>query len=108
MALLKESFRYDELIACAKGKLAGLDFPRLPLPPMLMFDKITRISESGGEYNKGLAHAEYKITPDKWFFNCHFENDPVMVLGDQYKPDNGGNTQIENVIFTENIFKRKQ
>ena len=64
MALLKTNFKYDELIACAKGKLAGLDFPRLPMPPMLMFDKITNISENGGEYNNGSAHAEYKITPD--------------------------------------------
>ena len=53
----------------AKGKLAGIDFPRLPLPPMLMFDKIVNISEEGGNYNKGLAHAEYNITPDKWFLN---------------------------------------
>ena len=78
MTLFKNSFGYEELIDCAKGKLAGLDFPRLPLPPMLMFDKITNISETGGEYNKGFARAEFKITPDKWFFACHFENDPVM------------------------------
>ena len=78
MSLLKNKFNYEELIACAKGKLAGIDFPRLPLPPMLMFDKIVNISEEGGNYNKGLAHAEYNITPDKWFFECHFENDPVM------------------------------
>ena len=78
MTLLKNSFSYEELIDCAKGRLAGLDFPRLPLPPMLMFDKITNISETGGEFNKGLAHAEFKITPDKWFFPCHFVNDPVM------------------------------
>jgi len=78
LSLLKNKFNYEELIACAKGKLAGIDFPRLPLPPMLMFDKIVNISEEGGNYNKGLAHAEYNITPDKWFFECHFENDPVM------------------------------
>lgn len=78
MALLKNNFKYEELIACAKGKLAGLDFPRLPMPPMLMFDKIINISEKGGEYNKGSAHAEFKISPDKWFFDCHFEGDPVM------------------------------
>ena len=66
LSLLKNKFNYEELIACAKGKLAGIDFPRLPLPPMLMFDKIVNISEEGGNYNKGLAHAEYNITPDKW------------------------------------------
>ena len=78
MTLLKKKFEYSELIDCAKGRLAGIDFPRLPMPPMLMFDKITNISEDGGAYNKGYAHAEFKITPDKWFFDCHFENDPVM------------------------------
>ena len=78
MKLLKTNFKYEELIACAKGKLAGIDFPSLPMPPMLMFDKITNITDTGGEYNKGTARAEFKITPDKWFFGCHFENDPVM------------------------------
>ena len=78
MALFKNSFNYQELIDCAKGKLAGVDFPKLPLPPMLMFDEVTSIKETGGVYNKGTAHAQFKITPDKWFFPCHFENDPVM------------------------------
>ena len=78
MALFKDSFNYEELIDCAKGKLAGVDFPKLPLPPMLMFDEITSIKETGGAYNKGTAHAQFEITPDKWFFPCHFENDPVM------------------------------
>ncbi len=84
MALFKDSFNYQELIDCAKGKLAGVDFPKLPLPPMLMFDEVTSIKETGGAYNKGTAHAQFKITPDKWFFPCHFENDPVMpgCLGD--------------------------
>ena len=78
MSLFKNKFNYEELIACAKGKLIGLDFPKLPLPPMLMFDKILNISENGGNYNKGSAHAEFNITPDKWFFECHFKDDPVM------------------------------
>ena len=34
----------------------------------------------------------------------YFENDPVMVLGDQYKPDKGGGTEIINVFFENNIF----
>ena len=78
MTLFKNSFNYQELIDCAKGRLAGVDFPKLPLPPMLMFDEITNIKETGGTYDKGTAHAQFKITPDKWFFPCHFENDPVM------------------------------
>jgi 3-hydroxyacyl-[acyl-carrier protein] dehydratase/trans-2-decenoyl-[acyl-carrier protein] isomerase len=76
--LFKKSFSYKELIDCAKGQLAGVDFPKLPLPPMLMFDEVTKIEETGGAYNKGTAHATYKITPDKWFFPCHFKDDPVM------------------------------
>ena len=78
MSLFKNSFDYEELIDCAKGRLAGLNFPKLPLPPMLMFDEITSITETGGAYNKGSAHALFNITPDKWFFECHFDNDPVM------------------------------
>ena len=78
MALFKNSFNYEELIDCAKGRLSGSDFPKLPLPPMLMFDEIINISENGGSYGKGSAHAMFNITPDKWLFKCHFENDPVM------------------------------
>ena len=78
VTILKTSFNYEELIDCAKGRLAGKDFPRLPLPPMLMFDSISNINEVGGKYDKGTANAEYEITPDKWFFKCHFEDDPVM------------------------------
>lgn len=52
--------------------------PRLPLPPMLMFDRITHIAETGGASNKGQMIAEFDINPDLWFFKCHFESDPVM------------------------------
>jgi len=51
---------------------------QLPLPPMLMFDRIVRISDEGGEHGKGEIVAELDINPDLWFFGCHFENDPVM------------------------------
>ena len=69
LSLLKNKFNYEELIACAKGKLAGIDFPRLPLPPMLMFDKIVNISEEGGNYNKGLAHANIILLLINGFLN---------------------------------------
>ena len=74
----KNSFSYDDLISCGEGKLFGEGNAKLPLPPMLMFDEVTSIKETGGAYNKGSAHAQFKITPDKWFFPCHFEDDPVM------------------------------
>lgn len=52
--------------------------PQLPLPPMLMFDRITKISGDGGEHGKGEIVAEFDIKPDLWFFGCHFKGDPVM------------------------------
>jgi len=74
----RNSFSYDELIQCGKGDLFGPGNALLPLPPMLMFDRITKIAESGGEFGKGEIVAEFDIKPDLWFFNCHFEGDPVM------------------------------
>lgn len=74
----KSSYSYDELIDCAHGKLFGPGNARLPLPPMLMFDRITTISATGGAYDKGFVEAEFDIRPDLWFFACHFESDPVM------------------------------
>ena len=73
-----KSFNYEELIDCAKGFLFGKGNAQLPLPPMLMFDRITNIDEIGGSYNKGEVVAELDIKPDLWFFECHFKDDPVM------------------------------
>ena len=72
------SYTYDELIACANGDLFGPGNARLPAPPMLMFDRITHISESGGAHDKGEIRAELDIKPELWFFDCHFRTDPVM------------------------------
>ncbi len=74
----KNSYTYKDLIECAHGRLFGPGNAQLPLPPMLMFDRITKISEQGGEYGKGEMIAEMDIKPDLWFFKCHFEGDPVM------------------------------
>lgn len=74
----QNSFAYEELIACAKGEMFGPGNPQLPMPPMLMCDRITHISETGGAHDKGLIQAEFDIHPDLWFFPCHFEGDPVM------------------------------
>lgn len=68
----------DQLLACGRGELFGPGNARLPLPPMLMFDRITHIATEGGEYGKGVIEAELDIRPDLWFFGCHFEGDPVM------------------------------
>jgi len=74
----KSSFSREELLQCGRGELFGPGNAQLPLPPMLMFDRITRINEDGGEYGKGEIIAELDINPDLWFFSCHFEGDPVM------------------------------
>ncbi|MDE1150993.1 MAG: bifunctional 3-hydroxydecanoyl-ACP dehydratase/trans-2-decenoyl-ACP isomerase [Micavibrio sp.] len=74
----KSSYTYDDLISCAKGTLFGPGNAKLPLPPMLMFDRITHISLEGGAHGKGELVAEFDINPDLWFFACHFEGDPVM------------------------------
>lgn len=74
----KNSYGYDDLLKCAHGDLFGPGNARLPLPPMLMFDRITRIADTGGEFGRGEAQAELDIKPDLWFFDCHFEGDPVM------------------------------
>jgi 3-hydroxyacyl-[acyl-carrier protein] dehydratase/trans-2-decenoyl-[acyl-carrier protein] isomerase len=74
----KASYGYEELLDCGHGKLFGPGNAQLPLPPMLMFDSITTISEKGGVHGKGQVIAELDVTPDLWFFACHFEGDPVM------------------------------
>jgi|TARA_B100001971_G_C18088710_1_gene482296 3-hydroxyacyl-[acyl-carrier protein] dehydratase/trans-2-decenoyl-[acyl-carrier protein] isomerase len=74
----KSSYTYEELISCAKGDLFGPGNAQLPMPPMLMFDRITHISDTGGAYDKGQIVAELDVKPDLWFFECHFEGDPVM------------------------------
>jgi 3-hydroxyacyl-[acyl-carrier protein] dehydratase / trans-2-decenoyl-[acyl-carrier protein] isomerase len=73
----RSSFEYDDLLACGRGELF-VEGPQLPLPPMLMFDRISEIAEAGGEYGKGLMRAVLKVRPDLWFFPCHFKGDPVM------------------------------
>ena len=74
----KHSFTFEDLIECAKGHLFGPGNAQLPLPPMLMFDRIVKIDDKGGLYGKGEIVAELDVKPDLWFFACHFKGDPVM------------------------------
>jgi len=74
----RNSFERDELITCGEGGLFGEGNARLPLPPMLMFDRISRITTDGGSAGKGEIIAELDVKPDLWFFDCHFRGDPVM------------------------------
>ncbi len=77
---MTSSSSYDnaELLACGHGELFGRGNAQLPLPPMLMFDRIVEISTDGGSHGKGQVVAELDIRSDLWFFGCHFEGDPVM------------------------------
>ncbi len=74
----KSNYGYEELLECGHGRLFGPGNARLPLPPMLMFDRITEITADGGKHGKGCVKAEFDIQPELWFFKCHFETDPVM------------------------------
>ena len=74
----KSSYSYEDLINCGNGQLFGPGNAKLPLPPLLMFDKITKIDKNLGKFNHGLIEAELDIKPDLWFFDCHFKDDPVM------------------------------
>ncbi len=78
MSERRSDFSYEDLLSCGRGELFGAGNAQLPLPPMLMFDKITEIAEDGGPAGKGHVRAELAVKPDLWFFGCHFKNDPVM------------------------------
>lgn len=78
MALEQTAFSKSDLIDCGNGKLFGPGNAQLPVDNMLMLDRITEVSETGGSYGKGHLTAELDINPDLWFFQCHFPGDPVM------------------------------
>ena len=116
----KNSFNYEDLIACGKGDLFGKGNAKLPLPPMLMFDRITEIKKDTGEFNKGFVKAELDIKNDLWFFECHFQNDPVMpgclgldamwqlvgfYLGWVGEPGKGRALGVNTVKFTGEVLK---
>ncbi len=116
----KNSYTYDELINCGEGGLFGPENAKLPLPPMLMFDRITEISEKNGTYKKGIIKAELDIKDNLWFFNCHFKEDPVMpgclgldamwqlvgfYLGWLGKPGKGRALGVNTVKFTGEVLK---
>ena len=116
----KDSYNYEELIQCGNGKLFGPGNAKLPLPPMLMFDKITNIQENKGMFNKGLVEAELEIKSSLWFFDCHFKDDPVMpgclgldamwqlvgfYLGWIGEPGRGRALGVNSVKFTGEVLK---
>ena len=121
--LKKNSFKYEELIDCANGKLFGPGNAKLPSPPMLMFDRITNIQENKGMYSKGIVEAELDINKKMWFFDCHFKEDPVMpgclgldamwqlvgfYLGWLGNPGRGRALGVNSVKFTGEVLKNVQ
>lgn len=78
MIEVQSSYQTPELLACGRGEMFGPGNAQLPAPPMLMMDRITEISKDGGQFGKGFMQAELDISPDQWFFLCHFFGDPVM------------------------------
>ena len=74
----QNSYTKEELLACGRGELFGAGNAQLPVPNMLMIDRIVEINNTGGKYGKGEIIAELDIHPDLWFFGCHFIGDPVM------------------------------
>ena len=116
----KNNYTYQELIECGKGNLFGEGNAKLPLPPMLMFDRITKIEENLGEFKKGFIKAELDIKDNLWFFDCHFQNDPVMprclgldamwqlvgfYLGWLGNPGRGRALGVNTVKFTGEVLK---
>jgi len=78
MTQAQSSYSKEDLLRCGHGELFGEGNAQLPVPNMLMMDRISQISTEGGDYGKGLIVAELDINPDLWFFGCHFPGDPVM------------------------------
>ena len=74
----QDSYSFDELMTCARGEMYGPGNAQLPAPPMLLFNRITKINDNGGAHGKGYIEAEFDIDPSLWFFDCHFIGDPVM------------------------------
>ena len=116
----KSTYNYDDLIKCGNGELFGPGNAKLPLPPMLMFDRITEIGENGGTFKKGILRAELDIKNDLWFFDCHFKEDPVMpgclgldamwqlvgfYLGWLGNPGRGRALGVSTVKFTGEVLK---
>jgi 3-hydroxyacyl-[acyl-carrier protein] dehydratase/trans-2-decenoyl-[acyl-carrier protein] isomerase len=117
----KNSFKYEELIDCGKGNLFGEGNAKLPLPPMLMFDRIIEIKKDAGKFKKGFIKAELDIKDNLWFFDCHFKNDPVMpgclgldamwqlvgfYLGWIGEPGKGRALGVNSVKFTGEVLKK--
>lgn len=75
---IKSSYDYQDLLASGRGELFGNEGPQLPAPSMLMMDRITKITDKDGLFDRGYIEAELDIHRELGFFGCHFIGDPVM------------------------------
>lgn len=121
--LKQSSYTQEELIRCGHGEVFGEGNARLPIPPMLMMNRIVKITEDTGTYGKGEMVAELDIQPDLWFFDCHFPSDPVMpgclgldamwqligfFLGWKGLPGRGRALGVKEVKFTGQVLPKAQ
>ena len=119
----KSSYSYKELIECANGNLFGEGNAKLPLPPLLMFDRIDKIEENTGKFKQGFIAAELDIKSNLWFFDCHFKSDPVMpgclgldamwqllgfYLGWKGEPGKGRALGVNSVKFVGEVLKKNK
>ena len=116
----KNTYTYEDLLSCGNGDMFGEGNAKLPLPPMLMFDRINKINNNEGLFGKGIIEAELDIKKDLWFFDCHFKDDPVMpgclgldamwqlvgfYLGWTGEPGKGRALGVNAVKFTGEVLK---
>jgi 3-hydroxyacyl-[acyl-carrier protein] dehydratase/trans-2-decenoyl-[acyl-carrier protein] isomerase len=81
MAERRSSYGLSELLASGHGDLLGPGRAQLPLPPLLMFERIEAISDAGGAHGKGQVVAALDVAGNPsldWLFSCHLRGDPVM------------------------------
>jgi 3-hydroxyacyl-[acyl-carrier protein] dehydratase/trans-2-decenoyl-[acyl-carrier protein] isomerase len=84
MAERRTSYGLPDLLASGHGDLLGPGRAQLPLPPLLMFERIEVISDTGGAHGRGRLVATLKVAGNPsldWVFSCHFRGDPVMPGG---------------------------
>jgi len=101
----QDHYSKGDLLKSGLGGYFGPGNAQLPAPPMLMMDRITEISLDGGDFGKGFVAAELDITPDLWFFGCHFIGDPVMpgCLGWSGSPGKGRAIGVGEVKFRGHV-----
>ena len=90
LACEKASFAREELESLAAGnvrEVLGAAFsladthtltPSIPSGKLILVDRVTELSRTGGPWKRGYLRAELDINPEQWFFEGHFKNDPCM------------------------------